>query len=79
VDAAGMCRFGYPAHNALTNRDLKENPTPDRMAILNAVEKRSPATFKLVLPESGEGLLRLEPVFKGNEYVGAIYTIRVTQ
>jgi len=79
VDASGVCRFGYPDHNSFTNRDLKENPTPDRMAILNAIERRAPATFKLVLPEGGEGLLRMEPVNKSGEYLGAIYTIRLTQ
>lgn len=77
IDARGINRYGYPEENSLINSDMKNSKTPSARAVLNALSGKKESSFERLLVEGRTGIFFMVPVFKGSDYLGMIYTIRI--
>lgn len=79
VDPKAVTRFGYPHENSLSNYDLAANPTPSSPPLIAALHSRQEASFRAPLVEGKVGRFTLVPLFRGADYLGMLYTIRLEQ
>lgn len=79
VDPKAVTRFGYPPENSLNNYDLATNPTPSGPSLIAALRSREEANFRAPLVEGKVGRFILVPLFRGADYLGMLYTIRLEQ
>ncbi len=77
LDSDGTNRYGYPEENSLINTDIKNSRTPSAEAMLLALAGKKESSFERPLVEGKRGVFFMVPVFKGKDYLGMIYTIRL--
>ncbi|MFA5103743.1 MAG: hypothetical protein WC527_00980 [Candidatus Margulisiibacteriota bacterium] len=76
VDKDLVNRGGVPADHTLLNYKFDPNHSQD-LDFVNAVNSRKETVFESTLFEGGTGKFHLVPLFKGNDYLGTIYSIRI--
>lgn len=79
VDPKAVTRFGYPPENSLSDYDLTAKPTPSSTPLIAALRARREASFHAPLVEGKSGQFTLVPLFRGTDYLGMLYTIRLEQ
>lgn len=79
IDAAGTNRYGYPEENSLVNVNMKTAKIPSAKPMLRALSGRKETTFDSALTEGKTGTFFMVPVYKGKDYLGMIYMIRLKQ
>jgi len=79
LDAGARNRYGYPEENCLIDLALKTAKTPSSKPMLQALSSRKEATFDCPLVEGKTGTFSMVPVYKGGDYLGMIYTIRLKE
>jgi len=75
VDPQSLNRFGYPAEHSLEQYDFHAGRAPSDREMIRIVEGRKPAVLDAPLFEEQDGGFSFQPVFRGKDYLGMIYTI----
>ncbi len=79
LDRGGTNRYGYPEENSLVGVDMKTAKTESAKPMLRSLAGKNEADFDAPLVEGKTGRFFMVPVFRGEDYLGMLYTITVRE